>query len=798
MTGRYLLLLALFGLPAESGWSQSRIGEWRQFTSTLSPQALAYHEGRIYLATGGGVLIYDLETEQFTELGVSEGLVYTDLNYLTVSGDWLWLGGAAPRGVIQVINLISGELRVIDLQLDEIGHIVAEGDRAFAAFRQGIETGILELRWDGTAYSFADTYRNFPLATTTILDLDMWNDSLFVTMTSGVLGNNFRTANLKDPLTWRLMTPTGQSGIVQYLVDSTGHYFMIPREFHRREPGGGWTLQRGFGGGVVRNLMHRGNGDFVISYSRYLLFLTPSGSLFASPLADGAVLSYVDSEEEDVGFAAVKDHGLARYHHPTRTWTVLAPNTMAGQGYSAVLKLSSGELVAAGLRGIARFDGQTWYNLMDGYDSYDGPEGDRIHGNAQVTSSATFLADTIYYRGKQSWNMLELADGDLLVGFKGNPHKAGGILRVNFADVAGYATYDTAGGRLDGLLDAANNFVFITVRNMAADPEGNIWIANPFSPLNENVVAVFQADGEWTHFSTVSSRDNLNMAPTEFAFDTAGRVWIASEVNSFWGSPGGIAVLDYGGTLEDQGDDQWWRLSARLLPEHSNTVWSLAFDRQQVLWIVSPNGVMGYTVDADLRLLPFTSVGPFLSEIPFVEGSKIRVDAQNNKWITTPQHGLWVLLDNTTFWPSVDGFNSGNSPLPSDEVLDIYLDDEEGLAYLATSKGLAVLKMPFKRTVADYNDMVIFPSPFRIPPEAGGRDLIIDGLRQGSDVKIFTVSGSLVRVLSARRKGNVAGYQATWDGKNNLEEWVGSGVYLISAYLEKGTPGIGKVAVIRR
>jgi flagellar hook assembly protein FlgD len=64
-------------------------------------------------------------------------------------------------------------------------------------------------------------------------------------------------------------------------------------------------------------------------------------------------------------------------------------------------------------------------------------------------------------------------------------------------------------------------------------------------------------------------------------------------------------------------------------------------------------------------------------------------------------------------------------------------------------------------------------------------------------VKIFTVSGRLVRRLAAGDE-NIQGYQAFWDGRNTDGEWVGSGVYLVAAYLAEGRSGVGKVAVIRR
>jgi hypothetical protein len=142
----------------------------------------------------------------------------------------------------------------------------------------------------------------------------------------------------------------------------------------------------------------------------------------------------------------------------------------------------------------------------------------------------------------------------------------------------------------------------------------------------------------------------------------------------------------------------------------------------------------------------------------------------------------------------VEGFNSENSALLADEVLDIFLDNEEGVAYLATLKGISALKIPFKTETGEYEELRIFPSPFHIPAE---KPLVIDGLRQGSSVKIYTATGRLVRELTIQ-DGDVEGYQATWDGKDARGQWVGSGVYIAAGYLESGQTGIGKVAVIRQ
>ncbi len=771
------------------GQAQNRMGEWRHFSSLIDPQALSYHAGQVFAATASGVLIYDLKDESFTTLGIEQGLVYPDIRALTISNGWLWLGGGEPRGVIQLVNLSTDAVDVVDLDIDVVTQIATGPDRGFAAFRQGQEAGVIELRWDGQRFDFADSYQNFPITVGDILDLDLYGDSLFVTTRAGVLGNNFVLANLKDPLTWVIVSPPEQSDIVQYHVDASGHYLLVPDTlFHRAD--GTWEPRWTFVGSFLRHLTRIPDGNFIVSLSNFILILEPDGIVKASRRAQEQVMAFVGVPGLAGGVAALRQGGLAEYQPASKTWVKRIPNSMAAPTYTALLKLGTGALVAAGLGGITRFKDGSWYNIIPSFHLGLDPDVDRVHGDALVSGSDRYLADTLFFRGKQSWNIVELLDGDILVGFKGNPPAGGGILRLNFDDVGGYVTYDTTGGRLNGLAGDG----FITIRHMARDRQGNVWIANPYGELTDNSLAVLQTDGSWARFSTGESNNFLNRMPTEIAFDSQDRVWIASQVVVSRNSFGGIAVLDHGPSLEDKSDDQWRQLSVKLEADDSNTVWSLVFDHNGILWTVSPQGVMGFEVEADLKLRRFINFGPLLSDIPFVEGSKIRVDAQNNKWISTPTDGVWVLLDNTTFWPSVEGINSRNSRLASDEILDIVLDDEEGVAYIATAKGISSLKIPFREELADYSGMVIFPSPYRIPSD---KPLVVDRVRQGSSVKVFTIGGRLVKELTVRA-GDVEGYQAVWDGKNGSGQWVGSGVYLITAYLASGRTGVGKVAVIRR
>lgn len=784
MIQRFLFYVSLALTLHTAARGQARVGEWQIYSSILNARQQVYSDGRLFVATNGGVLEYDHLTGEIEVWDINNGLINSNIAAIDIEGRWLWLGGDAPDGLIQLANLDDGTVSSIRLDLGEIIRIVARPDGGMVAFQDGQKIGLVELRWNGEGYEFFDIYRNFPQSPAVIRDLDMEGDSVFVLTEKGVIGNNIRLANLKDPSTWDEVAPID---IIQYHVDSTGHYMVVADGIYARE-NSQWRLIRSGNLTATRQFTRRSDGEFLVAISNYGLIYNLDGSVKALPRQGGQVTSFVDAPELGGGFIAMRNHGLIFYDYPTGTISPLLPNTMAGPSYSAIRKLSNGDLIAAGTWGLTRFNGKSWYNIVPGLSLSQKVLEDRVNGSSLVEESDQFLADTLVFRGKQVWNLLELPDGDILMGFRGNPVEGVGIMRLDLDDVAAHEDFDTTDGIIDALADG-----FMTVRHLVEDDAGNIWVTIPFGQITLNPIAVYKPDGQWSHFSLAETGGALTRGPTEIAFDSLGRVWIANEVNGP-SITGGISVLDYNGTLDDHSDDEWTILSAKLEADHSNSVWSIVIDHTNVLWAVTPNGIMGYNILPGPTLEPALGFGMLLGDVPFGEGSKIRVDVENNKWITTPGDGLWVLLNNTTFWPSVDGFTTANSPLPSDEILDIYLDDKEGKAYLATSLGIAVLRIPFKETVKTYSGMRIFPSPFRIPAD---RPMIVDGIRQGSTVKIFTASGGLVREL----KGSgiyMDGYQARWDGRNDAGEFVGSGVYLVAAFLPAGESGLAKVAVIRR
>jgi hypothetical protein len=175
-------------------------------------------------------------------------------------------------------------------------------------------------------------------------------------------------------------------------------------------------------------------------------------------------------------------------------------------------------------------------------------------------------------------------------------------------------------------------------------------------------------------------------------------------------------------------------------------------------------------------------------------GAKVKIDPQNNIWMGSPTQGVYVLLDNTMYWPDAEGIRAVNTPLLSDRVLDIVFDTQQGLAYIANSSGINVLEIPFKDERKNFSSLKVFPSPFYIPSV---KPLVISGTVQSSSLLVTTITGTVIRSIKHADMG-IHGDQINWDGRNERGQLVGSGVYLLSAYGQDGSNAVEKITVIRK
>ena len=111
-----------------------------------------------------------------------------------------------------------------------------------------------------------------------------------------------------------------------------------------------------------------------------------------------------------------------------------------------------------------------------------------------------------------------------------------------------------------------------------------------------------------------------------------------------------------------------------------------------------------------------------------------------------------------------------NSPLLSDNIIDICVDGVSGEVFFGTDKGIISFKGEAMSGSSLYNNVLVYPNPVR---ETFEGPVAIKGLVANTNVKITDIGGNLVFETES------LGGQAIWDGKNFRGERVATGVYMI-------------------
>ena len=165
----------------------------------------------------------------------------------------------------------------------------------------------------------------------------------------------------------------------------------------------------------------------------------------------------------------------------------------------------------------------------------------------------------------------------------------------------------------------------------------------------------------------------------------------------------------------------------------------------------------------------------------------LKVDAGNRKWIGTKGNGVYVLdNDNETI---VYQFNTTNSPLLSDNIYDIEINDKTGEVFIGTDKGLNSYQGEASEGKSDYSEIYAYPNPVR--PEHMDKVTIV-GLMDNSNVKITDLNGNIIYQTKS------LGGQAIWNCRNASGSRVATGVYLVLASTEEASESVvTKIIVVK-
>jgi ligand-binding sensor domain-containing protein len=146
----------------------------------------------------------------------------------------------------------------------------------------------------------------------------------------------------------------------------------------------------------------------------------------------------------------------------------------------------------------------------------------------------------------------------------------------------------------------------------------------------------------------------------------------------------------------------------------------------------------------------------------------IAVDGANRKWIGTQDAGLYLVSPDGT--QILQNFTVDNSPLLSNTILSLALNNSTGELFIGTNQGLVSYMTDATQANASFSEVHAYPNPVR--PDFNGI-ITITGLMADSQVRITNVNGNVI--YQTISNGGIA----TWDGMNADGSRVSSGVYLI-------------------
>jgi hypothetical protein len=338
------------------------------------------------------------------------------------------------------------------------------------------------------------------------------------------------------------------------------------------------------------------------------------------------------------------------------------------------------------------------------------------------------------------------------------------------------------GNGLETLVDPSNPSYGpdIRVNGPVFDRNGNLWMTN--NMVNKGLKEL-KSNGTWQSYdlSTIigGATAESYAIPT---VDKNGTKWLSTEHNG---------LIAYNESVNKH--MTFVTGTSGNLPDTS--VRCTAIDNKNQLWIGTARGlriiqsVDQFLSETDIQTKAIIILENDLAQELFYEQFilDIAVDGANRKWVSISDSGVYLVSSNGQ--ETIYHFTKDNSPLPSNNILDIEIDGVTGDVYFATDKGLVAYKGTATKASDNLSEVYVYPNPVR--PEYSGT-VKISGLTNKANVKITDIEGNLVYETTS--EGGTIEWDTTAFGKYR----VASGVYMIFVAASDASDTIVKKVMIIR
>jgi len=165
-------------------------------------------------------------------------------------------------------------------------------------------------------------------------------------------------------------------------------------------------------------------------------------------------------------------------------------------------------------------------------------------------------------------------------------------------------------------------------------------------------------------------------------------------------------------------------------------------------------------------------------------------------WIGTKDNGITLFTPDESYENEFKVYNTENSPLLSDWITSFAYDPVSGVLYIGTINGVNSVEIGRSvKTKTSMKETIVYPNPFY--PEKGEKVHIVNGsngifpLGENS-CSIYDLSGELVITLSENDY-----YQFDWNGQNQAGGKCAAGVYFYVVSCSAGEADKGTIVLMR-
>ena len=752
----FVLTAIFFTFVNYNGYSQTDFSsDWEDFYSYNNVKDFTKIDGNIYAITDNAAFIYDLVTNQTEKISSVHGLSGKETSSIYYSSSTNRFIIGYESGLLEIIDekgkiTVANDIERLDITgLKQINHIVEFEEILYLSTPFGI------VQYDIDNLNFGDTYYIDENSSAVFVNqIAVSENIIYAATVKGIYSADITNPNLVDYNNW--LQPQGEL---------LGDFKAISVFNNAIYTGKSSQLEK---------LSSRNNLDFVDTYPETIIdikssneYLTITTKTVAYVL--NAVLSRVFEATQSAEFMFDLNSGYSDNDGvilATDSYGVLSTNL----SYIDYIEIHPSGPMSNLVFSIEADKNNLWV-VYGGYNASYAPLNKRLgfsHFDGDLEENLEW-ANIPYNENFPARDLVHITlDPD-------DPRKAfisswnSGILIIENDEPQ--VLWNESNSGLEDLYPPDSPNSSIRINGSAFDNQGNLWATNSWV---DNRVKKMNTNGKWSSFNLNPYFDNPAFGLSELVIDKAGTIWMGSRRN-------GALVFNETGERKRALKTEVTKGS---LPDLN--VRTLVVDRNNRIWIGTQKGMVVFSnaegifdeeiYDAEPVIINDNGVPKkLLGDQPI---NSIVIDGAENKWFATDTGG--VLGTNPSGSETLFNFNKDNSPLPSNRVLKVRVDNTNGKVFFATDKGIVA----FNNNVAPFGEKLTEVYAYPNPVRKDHASVTIDGrngthLPRGTNVKILDIAGRLVYETNVEIGQEIKGGKVIWNKTNLSGNQVTSGVYIV-------------------